>query len=376
MSTSLIAPIYSSIKKLESLVTLDTTAQESLANLAREWFSFAARTEAEIDNWLSIPANANKLNMLASVPSVAIDFYNSTVAMDNVRLSTLARNATYEHATIVAKWACHASGVVNPALYDDIFSLYASNDLVRVYHAAKSNHVLLESTLAKSLFLVGQAVYNVPGTYLWTCPDGVVSVSIVAVGAGGSNEISGGSGGNKPGGTSAQNGGGGGGGGLGYSNNIFVTPGETYAFEVGSAELSSSDRDSFFISRTSDGGGAGGNGGYPGGGGGAGGYTGNGGTNSGGAGGGGGAGKYYAAHNIAAGGGVGLLGEGANGSYGITITSPGGGGSGGNDGSVFGGDYGGGGRYTGSHSKGGSGAVRIIWPGGVRQFPSTRTGDE
>jgi hypothetical protein len=33
-------------------------------------------------------------------------------------------------------------------------------------------------------------------------------------------------------------------------------------------------------------------------------------------------------------------------------------------------------RYPGLGNSGSSGAVRIIWPGNLRQFPSTRTADE
>jgi len=65
------------------------------------------------------------------------------------------------------------------------------------------------------------------------------------------------------------------------------------------------------------------------------------------------------------GGGVGVYGEGDSG------TTPGAGGSGGSDGSTTaGGSYGGGapGRFP---FFGSIGAVRIIWPGDKRQFPST-----
>jgi hypothetical protein len=93
-----------------------------------------------------------------------------------------------------------------------------------------------------------------------------------------------------------------------------------------------------------------------------------------------------------------VLGQGSNGAAGVNSTSSGGsggvtgggGGSGGNTG-VFGAvgvQYGGG--APGSYSRrdnagvqtlfngfsGGNGAVRIIWPGNVRLFPSTRTADE
>ena len=34
----------------------------------------------------------------------------------------------------------------------------------------------------------GEAVYDIPGTYSWTCPDGVTSVCAVAIGGGGGSD--------------------------------------------------------------------------------------------------------------------------------------------------------------------------------------------
>ena len=53
----------------------------------------------------------------------------------------------------------------------------------------------------------GQQTYTSPGSYSWTCPAGVFSVSVVCVGTGGISQPGAGAGG-------------GGGGGLGYKNNI------------------------------------------------------------------------------------------------------------------------------------------------------------
>lgn len=166
------------------------------------------------------------------------------------------------------------------------------------------------------------------------------------------------------------------------------------------------------------------NGGPGGGAGGAAGYTGNGGNGRGvisptdataGAGGGGGGGYYGGSYQGGppyyqdwqngggGGGGVELLGQGSNGAAGVigsfNTSGGGGGGSGGangtNSGSANGGSggkYGGGGGGGGFYSEynpdlgetqtypqpganGGLGAVRIIWPGDTRQFPSTNTGN-
>ena len=91
------------------------------------------------------------------------------------------------------------------------------------------------------------------------------------------------------------------------------------------------------------------------------------------------------------GGGTGILGQGSDGAAGTFGSPAGKGGSGGGNGSsgaantVSGGLYGGGANvYPGvDHSDdcvpdfyyaGGSGAVRIMWPGNTRSFPSTNAG--
>jgi hypothetical protein len=264
-----------------------------------------------------------------------------------------------------------------------------------------------------------QAEYTTPGTYSWTCPTGVTSVSAVCIGGGGGGmEYTSGNG-NYP-----MNGGGGGG--LGWKNNISVTPGTAYTVVVGAGGLrgpyntgSTAGGDSYFINTstvrggggqpgrystsvaggtyTGDGGGNGGgintnSSGGPSGGGGAGGYAGAGGLGgyasvllpTAGAGGGGGGGGNNGSSIGHGGGGTGIYGQGANGSAGSSTTA-GGGGSGGTAGSVsatsggsagnFGG--GGGGCNNGGNlaANGAGGAVRLIWGGSNRAFPSTNTGN-
>jgi len=243
----------------------------------------------------------------------------------------------------------------------------------------------------------GQQAYTTAGTYSWVAPAGVTSVSVVAVGGGG-----------------AGYGKGGGGGELRYKNNITVVPGNTYAVVVGAGGTADSIVNggvSTFNSTTvvaygggssggctgfgnpggsggtGDGGGNGGasgssSGGYAGGGG-AGGYSGAGGAgandgggtaSAGSGGGGGGGGNNGCAGNGGGGGGVGILGSGCNGAAGAVRTR-GGGGSGGVGGTTTptGGTYGGG--AGAASSPGAIGAVRIIWPGNSRSFPSTNTED-
>lgn len=235
----------------------------------------------------------------------------------------------------------------------------------------------------------GQIAYTTPGTYTWTAPAGVTSVSVVAVGPGSKA-----------------------GGGLGWKNNIPVVPGQSYTVSVGNGIYQYAPRDSYFISPTVvKGGGAvdytggtfvgdgGGNGGAAGSGagGGAGGYSGEGGAGSSsfttpgieGSGGGGGGGACNSGGYCGGGGGVGLYGKGSNGAGALVSTtaggSGGGGGSGGASGGVasysfgFGGAYGGGRAYNryspSAYKDGANGAVRIIW-GTNRAFPSTNTADQ
>lgn len=265
----------------------------------------------------------------------------------------------------------------------------------------------------------GESVYTTPGTYSWVAPEGVTSVSVVAIGGG-----QGGLWDNS--GLAEFRASGGDGGGLGWKNNITVIPGQAYTVVVGSggfrdeasgdpsnAGLGSS---SYFIDLTTvaglasttshfnystegggyvgDGGGFGGGGRASsggGGGGGAGGYTGNGGlggspgttpgqgdAGTGGAGAGGIGGTRITSSSYTPagqGGGTGIYGEGNSG------LSNGQSGSGGNTTNPLSNPYtalyggGGGGSFNASNgaTNGAGGAVRIVWGEG-RAFPSTDVG--
>jgi len=247
---------------------------------------------------------------------------------------------------------------------------------------------MFSSSSSAGAIVQGQQAYTTPGTYTWVAPAGVTSVSAVVVGAGGAWGSNGG--------------------GLAYRNNVSVTPGNSYTIVVGAggigspsgfnADTSATNSSAFCAIATAGKGGTtvgtpsgtytgGGNGGrYSGG---AGGYAGDGGqgaTSSGNAGtagtGGGGGGAGFSTSGGAGGGGVGILGQGANGTggagSGTLAATAGGGGSGGSNGSngvSQGGQYGGAGSSDGSTRCGAPGAVRIIWPGTTRTFPSTNTGN-
>lgn len=287
------------------------------------------------------------------------------------------------------------------------FVVYATNGIGNSGNSSASNSITTPTT--------GQTQFVTPGTYSWTVPAGVTSVSVVCIGGSGGMRVNSG----------FKYSGGGGGGGLAYGNNLSVTPGEVISIQVGAGfNVNNTEAQPSWFRSTSylfaGGGGTSttgeGFGGlkYGGGGGGAGGYSGNGsnggssstagwpggagGTSSGtarsggGNGGNGGQGGYGAPVAASAaptgsgagaggnagsstdalgGGGVGILGRGSDG------TANGGAGSGGTNGDYqIGGSYGGGTPGSPSGGGGAGGAIRIIWPGDLRQFPSTRTANE
>lgn len=293
------------------------------------------------------------------------------------------------------------SGLTNGTAYT--FTVIATNAFGNSVPSAASNSV------TPVLPVTGQDAYTTAGTFSWVAPSGVTSISAVVVGGGGG---SGGYGASR----------GASGGTLRYINGVSVTPGSSYSIVVGVGGVGrgletqgdpGGQSTAFGVS--SPGGrfnqnslsGSGGTLGGVGvmnenaqaGGGGAGGYAGDGGTGNAsaggaaGSGGGGGGGGGVSSNQIAAGGGgVGLLGQGSSGAGG-SVGSPslgGGGGSGGADGANggttnnvngAGGAYGGGGGAGSDNlpsrigGTGGVGAVRIIYPGTTRFFPSTNTGN-
>jgi len=248
-------------------------------------------------------------------------------------------------------------------------------------------------------YTAGEIEYTVPGTYSFL-PPGDAKISVVCVGGGGGSGFS-------------QSGAGGGG--LGYKNMYEVQNSVSYTVVVGAGGFGNPGvgGDSHFLSPSfvrggggtfgggnfvGDGGGNGGPGGPNGSSGGAAGYSGNGGPANGNAppGGGGGGGPIWRGNNQwgGGGGGVGLQGQGNPGTVGAPgpSTSPGwtgfqgNGGSGGGGGELtsFGALHGGGGAGTNrsfsssTWTRGGNGAVRIIWGayGFPRVFPNTFTQTE
>ena len=75
---------------------------------------------------------------------------------------------------------------------------------------------------------IREVIYTTPGTYSWTCPEGVTSISVVAIGGGGGSASS------RYTQTDTFVSASGEAGGAGYKNNIPVIPGQSYTVVVGS----------------------------------------------------------------------------------------------------------------------------------------------
>lgn len=328
-------------------------------------------------------------------------------------------------------------GTLSKTIISDGSATGIETIIMQVRAVSTSGTVIATSSTVNvydSVSTTSQIAFTTPGTYSWTCPPGVTKVSVVAVGAGGGGQCNSGS---QDG--SALGGGGGGGLGYTNNITVVPRTSYTVVVGASAAATSGGDSYFINTSTVKGGGGAtatvttsggaggtytgtgGGNGGaggtqgaggwQSGAGGGAGGYSGNGGaggnhasngspaaTSSGG-GGGGGADNYSYGNTCGSGGGggVGILGKGTDGAGGNTggsdgLQTGGGAGSSGTAGQIgtqtlvgahggAGGTYGGGGGSIADQGHGevggagGSGAVRIIWPGNTRLFPSTNTGD-
>lgn len=287
---------------------------------------------------------------------------------------------------------------------------------------------------ATSPVSAAQYEFTTPGTYTWIAPSGVTSVSVVCVGGGGGTSYGGGGGGGlgyknniavTPGASYTVVVGAGGEGPSPAVTDSATSGGDSWFISSSTVKGGGGGAGRLFNSGTTSSGGAGGtyvgdgggNGGAGGAGlnsyggagnGGAGGYSGAGGAGgeasssadsngSAGSGGGGGGGAGEGFYGGGCGGGVGILGAGTSGVGGLAgrrtgkygQCGTGGSGAGPTDNALrilfFTGDstnssivnYGSGGSsyYRQVGGSAGKGAVRIVWPGNTRAFPSTNVGN-
>ena len=340
-------------------------------------------------------------------PGLPVTSLSATPGSTSVQLSWTNTDATaqirvYRGASLVTTLSAASTTYTNTGLSPITSYSFTVKYFKDAIEGSASN------TATTTTLPQGQQLYDTAGTYTFTVPAGVTSVSVCCIGAGGGASV--------PADAGTY---GGGGGALAYKNNVSVTPLATYSVVVGLGNYGVSGGASTITAMnvsapggqygnsggaggtgwSGDGGGNGGNGGannygrtnsystamYAGGGsGGAGGYGGSGGNggnnnaagtnaagnsgaagSAGGGGGGGGSGyirttqyyQYYQATSGGGGGGTGIKGQGGDGSGGAGGVTGGGeggsgqGGSGGTQGSGVGGTYGGGGlSSTASYS--------------------------
>lgn len=389
MSNSLILPIYNMIRQQATQKTPEEKAMEAYA-----WFAATARTKAEFDAWMADANNQEAFDYITLYASVLTAFQGNATAVANLKTQ-----ASYE--SIMG--ALPVGQVVFDVVGTDPFVVPVGVFSVSAVCIGGGGGAHSSSSGGSYAGGGGGLGYknNIPVT-----PGEVLTVT---VGAGGLST-----------GTAAVSNGG----------SSIIERSDQTVLVAGYGGMGQGDGGvtgwageggGFF----GDGGGIGGNGsisgGYGKGGGGAGGYDsvfqggvpqpgtsgGPGGPGSGAAGGngnfggGGGGGGSGSVDTGGSGGGVGLLGQGSSGLGGAGSTADGHGGfggSGGHDAALAStvdlvdnhysstvvnapGLYGGGAGSsdTNSYSElapGAQGAIRIIWPGNERMFPSTRTADE
>jgi hypothetical protein len=139
--------------------------------------------------------------------STQVDVYYGTSSNPSSTFVSLNANTTSSNLTI---------GGLNAGSQ---YTVYAISKKTNYYNSSQVS--LNMSTLVPT----GETSYRSSGTYSWTCPTGVTSVSVVAIGGGG--------GGSWYYANQGYGNQGGGAGALAWRNDISVTPGQTYTVVVG-----------------------------------------------------------------------------------------------------------------------------------------------
>jgi hypothetical protein len=177
---------------LSYLTSIDLVVNSTLSLQVRNSIPDDERTNSEI-----IPTNT----------SILVD---NLAAEKNLRQGVVNSVRVYSGDTNFS-----SSSQLTSTFIDHSFENYVSlnNNLKSVYGTA---------VVGVTDFVIDEEEYTTPGTYTWTVPQGVTSISAVAVGGGGggSQQSSGGTGGV--------------GGSLSFVNNISVIPGDEYTVVVGS----------------------------------------------------------------------------------------------------------------------------------------------
>lgn len=184
----------------------------------------------------SISATSNSILITIIVPSVtAVGTVTKTSnAVISIPFTAPTDNggATVTSYSIVSSpsIALTYNGTTSPISVTGSFvAEQAYTFTIAAINSAGTGTVSGSSNSIVAMTLIGQALFTTAGSYTWTAPPGITSVSVVCVGSGGggfllftntdSNVVVNG----------------GAGGGLGYTNNISVTPNNNYTVVVGAA---------------------------------------------------------------------------------------------------------------------------------------------
>ena len=368
--------------------------------------SYTFKVKAQNANGYSACSSASNSVTFSTVPGAPTGVSASATSTSAISVSFSAPACT-GHLTIdsyqvvcTSSGSNSATGSSSPISVTGLSAGTSYTFKVRAHNSQGYGSYSSSTGTATTSAVRGSQSYTSTGSYTWVAPTGVTSTSIVVVGAPNANYYAGA---------------------LTYKNNYTVVPTSSYPVKVASGGCLS-----YFVNSSTlyascgstRSGCGGGNGGISGhnfcgasigfGGGGAGGYSGTGGrgygpsgaatSGSGGGGGGGGGSTSYSAgcccgtyvvhsnYGAGGGGGVGIFGQGTNGSPGCNGNGNATGGSGGSGGATGGSasnqNSGAGGNYGGARGiltgmvvpAEGSAAVRIVWPGNTRTFPSTCVG--
>ena len=205
----------------------------------------AARNLKQVNGNVIVVVNTIPYNsVLPSISPSNIQTTGTVFTVSNGTWSS-ASNITYEYQWLRDNVYIigETSNNYTSSISDDQTIL---NCIVRATNLWGTSNVYSNTIAYFNLSNVGEELYTIPGTYSWTAPDNVTSISVICIGGGGAGSS----------GQVATPQTAGGGGGLGWKNNIAVVPGNSYTVVVGLGGVNSTNNhgngaagsDSYFIS--------------------------------------------------------------------------------------------------------------------------------
>lgn len=164
-------------------------------------------------------SSLSKNTLGAVVPAETVVRTTSNVGVNRINTTPILSN------TVTVTYPTSSLGGAQFAVVDNLSTTSTAN--ANSFAVAGTTNVFgqgLAYTYGSTVANVAgysTVAYTTPGTYTWTCPTGVTSISMVGVGGGGGGQ------------QQASGGSGGGGGWIDYTNNYTVVPGTQYTVVVG-----------------------------------------------------------------------------------------------------------------------------------------------